>query len=195
MRIIGGSHRGRKLVPWEESGIRPMRDFVRSALFNILTDFIVDAQFLDLYSGTGSVGIEGLSRGAVRAVFVDRSKAACAIVRRNLDMLGLLDAGEVIEGDSNWVVRDLGLRGRRFDVVFIGPPYYNELAPATLEALADGKVLAEDAIVVAEIHKRETAAKSYGVLSCVDDRRYGDNRLLFYRLDDTDDSDERELGE
>ncbi|MBU0595697.1 16S rRNA (guanine(966)-N(2))-methyltransferase RsmD [Candidatus Bipolaricaulota bacterium] len=191
MRIIGGSHRGRKLVPWEETGIRPMRDFVRSALFSILVDFVTDAEFLDLYGGTGSVGLEALSRGARHAVFVDRSKAACAIVRRNLDALGFLDAAEVIEGDSNWVVRDLGHRGRRFDVVFVGPPYYHELVPATLEALADGRILAEDSIVVAEIHKNETAAPRYGVLARVDDRRYGDNRLLFYRVAEMDDSDER----
>ena len=191
MRIIGGSHRGRRLVPWEETGIRPMRDFVRSALFSILSDFVADAEFLDLYGGTGSVGLEALSRGARHAVFVDRSKAACAIIRRNLDALGFLDAGEVIDGDANWVVRDLGQRGRRFDVVFIGPPYYHELAPATLEALADGRLLAEDAVVVAEIHKNETAAPRYGVLSCVDDRRYGDNRLLFYRVADVADPDEQ----
>jgi len=181
MRIIGGSHGGRKLVAWEESGIRPMRDFVRSALFNILSEVMQDARFLDLYCGTGSVGLEALSRGARHAVFVDRTKVACAIVRRNLDALGLLDVGEVIEGDANWVVRDLGHRARRFDLVFVGPPYYNELVPSTLDALSNGAILAEDAIVVAEIHKKEEAAEEYGALSRVDERRYGDNRLLFYR--------------
>jgi len=181
MRIIGGSHRGRKLVPWEESGIRPMRDFVRSALFNILTDFVPGATFLDLFCGTGSVGIEALSRGAQHAVFVDRSKAACAIVRRNLDALDLLGRGEVIEGDCTWVIRDLGRRARRFDILFLGPPYYNELVPEALEALADGKILAEDAVVVAEVHKKEVAASRYGTIQKVDERRYGDNRLLFYR--------------
>jgi len=79
MRIIAGSRRGHKLVDWEESGIRPMRDFVRSALFSILAELVPDAAFLDLYSGTGSVGLEALSRGARSCTFVDASAAACAI--------------------------------------------------------------------------------------------------------------------
>jgi 16S rRNA (guanine(966)-N(2))-methyltransferase RsmD len=173
-----------------------MRDFVRSALFSILNDFVPDARFLDLFCGTGSVGLEALSRGARDAVFVDLSKAACAIVRRNLDLLDLLDRGEVIEGDVDWVVRDLGARARRFDIMFVGPPYYQELVPATLDLLADGRILAEDPIVVAEVHKGETAGERYGILERVDERRYGDNRLLFYRPADTaTEDDETESGE
>ena len=183
MRIIGGSHRGRKLVEWEESRIRPMRDFVRSALFNILSDIVPGAAFLDLYSGTGSVGLEALSRGARSCTFVDASAQACAIVRRNLDALDLLATGQVFEGDSLVVIDELKRRGRRFDVVFIGPPYYRELVPTTLGALGDGQLLSDDPVVVGEIHQTEQAGEAYGVLSLVDARRYGDNRLLFYRTD------------
>jgi len=184
MRIIGGNRRGRKLVDWEESGIRPMRDLVRGALFNILVDLIPDAAFLDLYAGTGSVGLEALSRGARTCTFVDASAAACAIVRRNLDALGLLDVGQVFERDARQAADELMRRGRRFDIVFIGPPYHRELVPPTLDALADGRLLTDDPVVVAEIHKDETVGKTYGVLRHVDERRYGDNRLLFYRTDE-----------
>ena len=100
MRIIAGSRGGRMLVDWEASGIRPMRDFVRAALFSILSDFVEGASFLDLYCGIGSVGLEALSRGARFCTFVDRSREACAIVRRNLDGRDLLDVGEVINGDA-----------------------------------------------------------------------------------------------
>jgi len=184
VRIIGGIRRGRKLVDWEESGIRPMRDFVRSALFNILGDFIPEADFLDLFSGTGSVGLEALSRGAKSCVFVDRAPGACSIVRRNLEALDFLTEGRVLEGDAAAVINELARRGRRFDVVFVGPPYYQELVPATLTTLSDGRILAEDSLVVAEIHHTEIAAEAYGVLERVDLRRYGDNQLLFYRRAD-----------
>jgi 16S rRNA (guanine966-N2)-methyltransferase len=183
MRIIGGSHRGRRLVDWGESGIRPMRDFVRSALFNILSGIVPDATFLDLYSGTGSVGLEALSRGAQSCVFVDASPGACAIVRRNLDALDLLSVGQVIQGDSLHVIDELKRRGRRFDIVFVGPPYYHELVPTTLVALGDGRLLTQDPVVVGEIHKTEQSGEAYGVLGLDDARRYGDNRLLFYRTD------------
>jgi len=184
MRIIAGSRRGHKLVDWEESGIRPMRDFVRSALFSILAELVPDAAFLDLYSGTGSVGLEALSRGARSCTIVDASAAACAIARRNLDALDLLDVGQVFEGDAVRTIDELARRGRRFDLVFVGPPYHRELVPATLDTLGDGRLLGSDPVVVAEIHKLEVADSAYGVLRLVDTRRYGDNRVLFYRTDE-----------
>ena len=184
MRIIGGSRKGRKLVEWKETGIRPMRDFVRSALFSILDDFIPEADFLDLFCGTGSVGLEALSRGARSCMFVDRAPGSCGIARRNLEALDFLTEGRVMEADAIAMVDELARRGRRFDIVFIGPPYYQELVPATLTALADAKVLVEDFVVVAEIHYTESAAEAYGVLEGVDERRYGDNQLLFYRRAD-----------
>jgi 16S rRNA (guanine(966)-N(2))-methyltransferase RsmD len=158
-----------------------MRDFVRSALFNILDDFIPGAAFLDLYCGTGSVGLEALSRGAASCTFVDLASGSCGIARRNLEALDLLAEGRVLEGDAIVMIDELGRRGRRFDVVFVGPPYYRNLVPATLAALGDERILSEDAVVVAEIHQTESADKCYGFLEQVDARRYGDNQLLFYR--------------
>ena len=181
VRIIGGSRRGRKLVEWDESGIRPMRDFVRSALFSILNDFTPEADFLDLFCGTGSVGLEALSRGARSCTFVDRSPGACSIVRRNLEALEFLDRGRVMEADAITMVNELGRRARTFDVVFLGPPYYQNLVPEALRSLQDGRLLAEDFVVVGEIHHTETADPRVGVLQQVDTRRYGDNILLFYR--------------
>jgi 16S rRNA (guanine(966)-N(2))-methyltransferase RsmD len=181
MRIIGGERRGRKLVEWEDSSIRPMRDFVRSALYNILSDFVDGAAFLDLYCGTGSVGLEALSRGAQSCTFVDRSADACAIVRRNLDALDFLPRGEVIQGEALDVLDRLRHLGRRFDLVFVGPPYYRELAPRALEGLGDAALLCDDPVVVAEIHSTESIHDAFGRLSLVDHRRYGDNQLWFYR--------------
>jgi 16S rRNA (guanine966-N2)-methyltransferase len=182
MRIIGGSRRGRRLVEWDESGIRPMRDFVRSALFNIIDDFVGEASFLDLYCGTGSVGLEALSRGARSCTFVDQSHEACCIVRRNLDRLDFVSVGEVIESDAIEAIERLGNLGRRYDLIFVGPPYYHEWVPRTLERLGEGGLLAADPVVVAEIHHTESIADRYGRLGRADARRYGDNQLWFFRF-------------
>ncbi len=181
MRIISGERRGRKLVEWEDSTIRPMRDFVRSALFNILSDFVPDAAFLDLFCGTGSVGLEALSRGARSCTFVDQSADACGIVRRNLDLLDFLTRGDVVQSDAIQAVESLGRLGRRYDLVFVGPPYYRELVPRALEALGGSALLTDDPVVAAEIHATEAISEAYGKLALVDRRRYGDNQLWFYR--------------
>lgn len=181
MRIIGGARRGRRLVEWQESGIRPVRDVVRSALFNIISDFVDGASFLDLYAGTGSVGLEALSRGASTCAFVDQRHEACGIIRRNLDALEFLARGEVLETDCLQAVDLLGRRGRRFDLVFLDPPYYQDLVPKSLAALADGRILSADPVVIAAVHRTESVDETVGVLHTADRRRYGDNRLVFYR--------------
>jgi 16S rRNA (guanine966-N2)-methyltransferase len=181
MRIIAGERRGRKLVEWEDGGIRPMRDFVRTALFNILSDFVPEAAFLDLFCGTGSVGLEALSRGARSCTFVDQSPDACGIVRRNLDLLEFLARGDVVQCEAIQAVEMLSRLGRRYDLFFVGPPYFRGLVPRALEALGNGGLLGADPVVAAEIHSTESIDDAYGVLSLVDRRRYGDNQLWFFR--------------
>jgi len=181
VRIIGGDLKGRHLVDWEDAGIRPVRDFVRTALFNIIDDFVPDAVCLDLFCGSGSLGLEALSRGARRCIFVDASAGACRVVRRNLDAFDLLGSTEVIESDACDAVSHLVSRGRRFDLVFLDPPYFHGLTAAALAELADGRALTGDCLVVAATHHSEQLAKTDGVLEIVDHRRYGDNALTFLR--------------
>ena len=157
-----------------------MRDFVRTALFNIIADLLPGARFLDLFSGTGSVGLEALSRGADACVFIDNSAGACSIARRNLDTLGFLDRGQVIQADFAEGIERLRRRGRTFDLVFVGPPYGKDLAGAALQLLGEGRLVAEDGLVVTEIHKKEKLAPGYGKLTRRRQRAYGDNALVFY---------------
>ena len=180
MRITGGTHRGRRLVPWDEEGIRPMRDFVRTALFNILGDVVSGARFLDLFCGTGSVGLEALSRGAMDCVFVDQSPAACGIVRQNLAQLALLDRAKVVQGDFADGLEDLARVGRQFDLVFSGPPYGKGLSKSALRLLGGRRLLAPGALVITEVFKKELLSETYGALQRVDERTYGDNLLVFY---------------
>ncbi len=184
MRIIGGSLRGRRLVDWEEEDIRPVRDFVRTALFSIASDFVPEAVCLDLFAGVGTLGLEALSRGARSCLFVDDLREACGIIRRNLDELGLLGVGEVFEGDWEDAIDRYGRRGRRFDLVFVDPPYFQGLAVAALSKIAGAHLVTDDPLVVAAVHKTEDPGSTFGRLALADRRRYGDNVLYFYRSAD-----------
>lgn len=184
MRITGGTKRGQRLAPWENADIRPMRDFVRTAMFNILNDLVPQCCFLDLFSGTGSVGLEALSRGAASAVFVDRSISACAIARQNLALLGFLDKGHVLQADFAYGVKQLEGRGSKFDLLFVGPPYGKGLAELALSRLGASSILIPGAIVVTEVFKKEEMNNRYGNLELFNRRVYGDNLLLFYDVAD-----------
>jgi len=185
LRITGGSLRGRLLVDWREGGIRPVRDLVRGALFNMIADFVPGADCLDLFAGTGSLGLEALSRGAARSAFVDREQGACRIVRRNLDALGLLEFAEVLETACLDAVAHFARRGRRFDLVFLDPPYGQGLVPPTLAALADGEILTDDPVVAVVTKVDEGGDCEVGVLQRVHERRHGDGRIDLYRRMET----------
>ncbi|MCI2426704.1 16S rRNA (guanine(966)-N(2))-methyltransferase RsmD [Candidatus Acetothermia bacterium] len=181
MRIAGGDKKGQKLL-WDAAGTRPMREFVRAALFNILQEVIVDARFLDLFAGTGSVGIEALSRRAAEVIFVDHSATACAIIRKNLAALQLTPYGHVYQEDFLSALDRFYRRGRVFEIIFAGPPYNTGLADQTLQRLGELPLVAADGIVVTEVYKREVMKDSYNDLILFDKREYNDNLLLFYRL-------------
>jgi 16S rRNA (guanine(966)-N(2))-methyltransferase RsmD len=184
MRITGGALKGRRLHAPKSAAIRPMRDQVRAALFNILDDLVSGSHFLDLFAGTGSVGLEALSRGAVRAVFVDSSREAVQIIERNVLALGLRDRVTILQDDVFRALERLWRRGERFDLVFIGPPYRQNLAHHTLERLGELDLLSERAIVATEIFKKEHVEPRYGRLALFDERVYGDNLIVLYRWEE-----------
>jgi 16S rRNA (guanine966-N2)-methyltransferase len=184
LRIIGGKARGRKIrsVPGETT--RPITDRVREALFNILGGDIQGAYFLDLFAGTGSVGIEALSRGAAYADFVDVNRLPVIIIRDNLRITGLeadalvhhMDAFRFLEQYSR----------RQFDYVYIAPPQYKGLwIKALLAVDANPDILCEDAWVIVQIHPVEfeelSASQEFKNLVEFDRRKYGSTLLLFYR--------------
>lgn len=184
MRIIGGFLGGRSLIeptPQMKRFLRPMREAVRAALFDILSDSVINARFLDLFAGTGSVGLEALSRGARSCVFVDTAKQACQIIQENIKNLELEKHTCVYQLDVFKAIELFDRQGEEFDLAFIGPPYGQGLAHKTLAHLALHSILAPGALVVTEIFKKEIIQTEYGLLKSFDERTYGDNRLWFYR--------------
>ncbi|MCI2431371.1 16S rRNA (guanine(966)-N(2))-methyltransferase RsmD [Candidatus Acetothermia bacterium] len=187
MRILGGRLGGRVLHSPPAAlkrHLRPMREAVRAALFSILGESIQEARFLDLFAGTGSVGIEALSRGAASCVFVDHSPEACALIEKNLKRVGAdghspLHA-EIYQLDAFRAIELFHRQKLQFDLVFVGPPYGQELADRALKHIAQHSILSAGAQVITEVFKKESLAENYGALVLADSRSYGDNRLCFY---------------
>ncbi|MBC7220821.1 16S rRNA (guanine(966)-N(2))-methyltransferase RsmD [Candidatus Bipolaricaulota bacterium] len=182
MRISAGEYRGQRLAGPRGAGIRPLRDRVRLALFDTVRELVPGARFLDLFAGTGAVGLEALSRGAAHAVFVDGSAQAVRLVRENIRRLGCGPRAEVVEGDTFAALRSLARRKGEFDLVFVGAPYGTGLAPRTMEALAELRPLTAGAVVVAETFHKEPIADRYGPLVLELRRTYGETVLSFFRF-------------
>jgi len=184
MRIIGGAKRGARLKPPAPStrGIRPTPDMVRESLFNILGQDLSGIAFLDLFAGTGAVGLEAVSRGAARCVLVDRSPEAAALCRDNARRLGMEERVQVLELDARRALERLAARGARFDVVFAGPPFGEPPERVALlgAALASLRLLEEGGVFVLQAPRAGFGPPPEG-LRVVDDRAYGSNRLVFHR--------------
>jgi 16S rRNA (guanine966-N2)-methyltransferase len=174
MRVTGGRLGGRRLVA-PPSGVRPTADRVREALFARLSD-LDGVCVLDLYAGTGALGIEALSRGAERAVFVERSNASLAALRRNLLALDLDARARVVRGDVSSALRRLAGEELRFDLVLADPPYAERALAAPLSLLVSGGLLAPGATVVVERSRRHPLPPVAGLVSH-ESRRYGDTEL------------------
>ncbi len=155
MRIIAGEARGRKIKTCKGIRIRPTADRVKETIFNLLGDRVVGVRVLDLFAGCGNLGIEALSRGASRAVFLDLSLSAASVVAENLESLGFRDRGLVMRGNVFKSVPSLARRGERFEVIFADPPYERNLAQKTIDLLSRSPVLTEDGMVVVEHSRRE----------------------------------------
>jgi 16S rRNA (guanine966-N2)-methyltransferase len=179
LRVIAGVARGRRLQPVPGEGTRPITDRVKESLFDILSGGVEDARFLDLFAGTGSVGIEALSRGAERAVFVDSARKAIDTVRRNLRTTGLAERAEVVHGDAfRFLEREAG--GEPFHYVYVAPPQYRDIWARALLALDGADLVAADGMVIVQIHPKEYHAVPLRRLRLTKERRYGSTLLLFY---------------
>lgn len=180
MRVVGGTARSVPLVGPSSERTRPITDRAKEALFNILGDRVVEAEVLDLFAGTGAVGVEALSRGAAGVTFVERDREAVADIEANLAKTRLGDDATIHRGDAFSFVRSAS---RPFDIVYSGPPQWDGLWASMLEALdaAAGAIMASGAIVVTQLDPREDDGDpDLGNLARLDTRDYGRVRLVFH---------------
>jgi 16S rRNA (guanine966-N2)-methyltransferase len=182
MRVIAGRYGGRRLADPPGAGVRPTSDRVREARFSALGD-VSGLRVLDLFAGTGALGIEALSRGATCVVFVDQARASVGVLRRNLRELGLDTEPEtalVVRADTSAAIRRMGRAGERFDLVFLDPPYDSEQAQPALEALMEADLVDADGEVVLEASRRHSLPSVAG-LALLEERRYGDTLIARFQ--------------
>ncbi|MDI9549045.1 MAG: 16S rRNA (guanine(966)-N(2))-methyltransferase RsmD [Chloroflexota bacterium] len=179
MRVITGKAKGHKLQMVPGDSTRPITDRAKEALFSILGDWVIGARVLDLFAGTGAVGIEALSRGSSFALFLDRNRRAVDTINANLRHCRLRDQARVEQADSFAFLHEY--RGEPFDLVYIAPPQYQDLWRKALEQIdRSPRLLAPFATVIAQIHPREDAPLDLAYLQEYDRRRYGSVLLIFY---------------
>jgi 16S rRNA (guanine966-N2)-methyltransferase len=189
MRVIAGTHRSRFLKSLKGSALRPTSDYVRETLFNVLGPSVEDSHFLDIFAGTGAVGIEALSRGATHATFVENHSPAAKLIRQNLESLDLQDRATLLPIDALKALEKLvGRTGQHppFDFIFIDPPYaetkqYDHVLDILGSRAAQRAILAPDTRVVAEHSRSFNPPETPGSLRLYRTLRQGDTTLSFYR--------------
>jgi 16S rRNA (guanine966-N2)-methyltransferase len=183
MRVIAGQYRSRPLRTLKGTKLRPTSDRLRETLFNILGPAVEDVTFVDLYAGTGAVGIEALSRGARHVIFVEQHAPAAALIRRNVESLGIRPEAEVLSVDVARALERLESRRVHAHIIFVDPPYAaDEEYEKTLEALGESAIVAPDGRVIVEHLRKRELPERIGDLEMVRVVEQGDAALTFYRL-------------
>jgi 16S rRNA (guanine966-N2)-methyltransferase len=182
MRIIGGEARGRRLFIPRTSSIRPTTDRIKEAFFNII-GFVDGKTFLDLFAGTGNMGLEALSRGAVKATFIENDQVLVDAMTRNISACGFTNRIEILSSDFIQAISILKERSGDFDILFADPPYEQGFVCQTLEHLGKGELMSEDGLLAIQHSIREVVkVKESGPFVLIDQRRYSDTILSFFRI-------------
>ncbi len=176
MRIVAGQAKGRKLFAPKGRHVRPTADQVREALFSLLGPRILNAQVLDLFAGTGALGLEALSRGAAHAVFVEKARQVRSVLERNILELGFEARSNVVLGDALEAISILERKKKLFDVIFLDPPYKGSLLSKALYAIGVSELLGSKAIIAAE-HPSSCVPDLPKILRTVTTKSYGGTGL------------------
>jgi len=189
MRVIGGTYRSRRLRSLPGRATRPTSDRLRETLFNVVAGAMKGAVWIDLFAGTGAVGIEAISRGARMVYFIESSKKAAAVIRANLNELGVEGGYELLERDGVTALRSLEAEGVTCDFCVLDPPYRDQAAyDCTLGFLSHSPLLHEKSVVIAEHDKHFDPGDTFGALRRYRVLKQGDAVLSFYRKASTADS-------
>ena len=181
MRVISGKCRGTHLLAPEGMETRPTTDRIKETLFNMIAFDLPECEFLDLFSGSGGIGIESLSRGAKRAVFVDQGDKALACIRANLEKTRLNQDAEIMGMNALEAVKALGRRKSKFDIIFMDPPYALEGIDQIIEMIAQQELLYEDGYIILERSSANTIVKLPQNLVLWKEKQYKTTTLSFIK--------------
>lgn len=179
MKITAGLVKGRRICSPQTSLIRPIKNKVKQALFNILGEEILEAEVLDLFAGTGQLGLESLSRGAKTALFVDHAKESITLIKKNAEKLNLLPQVSLLKKDVFKAIDFLKKEGKKFKIVFIAPPYSQGLEIKCLRKIAS--VLFPFSLVVVQSHRKTFFPEKINQLARIKEKNYGETKLSFFR--------------
>lgn len=183
MRVISGSARGKRLASLEGLETRPTLDRVKEALFNVLQFRLIDKNILDLFSGSGALAIEALSRGSKSAVLCDSSKRAINIINKNLEDTRLKENAEVINKDYIEALKSLKNKFKKFDIIFLDPPYKSDFIVKSINYIKEYNLLEDDGIIIAETDDKDKMEQIKNIenMEVYDIRKYGIVYIIFIR--------------
>lgn len=180
MKVIGGRAKGKKIYLPKGGRLRATSDRIKESLFNILP-LVEGKSFLDLYAGTGNIGIEAVSRGAIKTVFIEEHPLMINAITRNLERCGFSAGCEILRIKVESGIRILAKKKEQFDIIFADPPYMKDCVEQTLHILSGVSLISEGGIVVIEHSFRETSRETDTII-LTDQRKYGDTMLSFFGL-------------
>lgn len=184
MRVIAGTAKGRRLIAPEGIDTRPVTSKIKEALFSIWQMEIADAKFLDLFAGSGSIGIEAMSRGAEKVVFVEKDWRAVNVIKQNLSICKFKEGCQVYRDDVFRRIERLKEDGDTFDIIYLDPPFtVDEIFLPVLEALSRGEILADEGVIAIRTKKKKEMPDAIGVLKKFKEKTYGLSSVHFYCRD------------
>ena len=181
MRIIAGKARGRKLIPPATMETRPTLDRVKEAMFSMIQGYIPEAIVVDVFAGTGSLGLEAASRGAKEVYLVDKSPVTFPLLKENVDNLKFNDFCTPLNMDSYDALRKLASMQKKFDIIFIDPPYCKEMIPEAIKLVKENDMLKQDGIIVTKIDTVEEIYQGFDEIKLTRSKKYGNTTVCFYQ--------------
>ena len=180
MKIIAGEAKSRKLKSRKGMDTRPTLANIKESLFSIIAPYIEGCCFLDLFSGTGNIALEALSRGAKRAVMIEKDPEALRVIIENINSLGFENRCRAYKNDAVRAVQILGRKNEKFDIIFMDPPYKEELCRSVMKAIREADILAEGGLIICEHHVFEDLIEDIEGFKFSDRRLYGKKAISFF---------------
>ncbi len=182
MRVIAGSARGKKLRSPKDESVRPTLDRIKENIFNIIGFDIKESVVLDLFAGSGGLGIEALSRGASHCTFVDKDKNSIALVQANLKDTRLEKNAEIFQSDAESAIEKLYAKGKKFDYIFLDPPYQQGIIQKILKQLQKCNIMQEEGVVIIETDRLEKLPDEIYRFIKIKEREYSNTRISIYEI-------------
>ena len=184
MRIIAGKARGRKILPPATMETRPTLDRVKESMFSMIQNYIPESVVVDVFAGTGSLGLEAASRGAKEVYLIDKSNTTFPILKQNVENLKFQDYCFPMNLDSYDALEKLSKKGKVFDIIFIDPPYCKEMIPKAVEIIKENNLLKKDGVIVTKIDSIEEIYEGYKDIKLLKSKKYGNTTVCIYNYEE-----------